>query len=129
MAEPADTRGDVLDRLAASIASRRTADPATSYVAALLAKGGDALLKRSEEHTSELQSPMYLVCRLLREKKKLTADDLLHASSYVLTRNRYRFFGIFFHLDDPYFYKFAKTFHLAARFLFISCQLVEYTQM
>src|SRR5437762_12678548 len=29
--------------------------------------GGDA---RSEEHTSELQSPMYLVCRLLLEKKK-----------------------------------------------------------
>src|SRR5437763_12004148 len=28
---------------------------------------GDA---RSEEHTSELQSPMYLVCRLLLEKKK-----------------------------------------------------------
>src|SRR5437762_11015974 len=26
---------------------------------------------RSEEHTSELQSPMYLVCRLLLEKKKL----------------------------------------------------------
>src|SRR5437762_10592854 len=25
---------------------------------------------RSEEHTSELQSPMYLVCRLLLEKKK-----------------------------------------------------------
>src|SRR5437764_4715745 len=28
---------------------------------------GDA--QRSEEHTSELQSPMYLVCRLLLEKK------------------------------------------------------------
>src|SRR5208337_214596 len=28
---------------------------------------------RSEEHTSELQSPMYLVCRLLLEKKKV--DD------------------------------------------------------
>src|SRR5437762_6177650 len=27
---------------------------------------------RSEEHTSELQSPMYLVCRLLLEKKKDT---------------------------------------------------------
>src|SRR5437762_14170242 len=27
-------------------------------------------LTRSEEHTSELQSPMYLVCRLLLEKKK-----------------------------------------------------------
>src|SRR5437763_12757625 len=25
---------------------------------------------RSEEHTSELQSPMYLVCRILLEKKK-----------------------------------------------------------
>src|ERR1017187_10944501 len=28
------------------------------------------ILNRSEEHTSELQSPMYLVCRLLLEKKK-----------------------------------------------------------
>src|SRR5437879_8083790 len=28
--------------------------------------------KRSEEHTSELQSPMYLVCRLLLEKKNKT---------------------------------------------------------
>ena len=28
------------------------------------------LNRRSEEHTSELQSPMYLVCRLLLEKKK-----------------------------------------------------------
>src|SRR5437762_6946804 len=32
------------------------------------AAGGSEL--RSEEHTSELQSPMYLVCRLLLEKKK-----------------------------------------------------------
>src|SRR5437879_11352289 len=29
-----------------------------------------AAIARSEEHTSELQSPMYLVCRLLLEKKK-----------------------------------------------------------
>src|SRR5438552_5091920 len=29
-----------------------------------------ALLDRSEEHTSELQSPDHLVCRLLLEKKK-----------------------------------------------------------
>src|SRR5690348_18038165 len=28
------------------------------------------LLRRSEEHTSELQSPVHLVCRLLLEKKK-----------------------------------------------------------
>src|SRR5258708_14719854 len=35
--------------------------------------------KRSEEHTSELQSPDHLVCRLLLEKKKLPSDprDLL----------------------------------------------------
>src|SRR5256885_8667753 len=30
--------------------------------------------KRSEEHTSELQSPCNLVCRLLLEKKKITTD-------------------------------------------------------
>src|SRR5437762_6465027 len=30
---------------------------------------------RSEEHTSELQSPMYLVCRLLLEKKKHPYED------------------------------------------------------
>src|SRR5207244_8025876 len=29
-----------------------------------------AVLERSEEHTSELQSPDHLVCRLLLEKKK-----------------------------------------------------------
>src|SRR5437879_11165221 len=32
---------------------------------------------RSEEHTSELQSPMYLVCRLLLEKKK-TSETQSH---------------------------------------------------
>src|SRR3712207_7013825 len=30
------------------------------------------LVTRSEEHTSELQSRQYLVCRLLLEKKKIT---------------------------------------------------------
>src|SRR5437762_12051169 len=37
--------------------------------------------ERSEEHTSELQSPMYLVCRLLLEKKKkcfLTINILIY---------------------------------------------------
>src|SRR2546423_15570762 len=32
---------------------------------------GDAELARSEEHTSELQSLAYLVCRLLLEKKNI----------------------------------------------------------
>src|SRR5256885_6328229 len=31
---------------------------------------------RSEEHTSELQSPCNLVCRLLLEKKKIHPDNL-----------------------------------------------------
>src|SRR3712207_8602317 len=34
--------------------------------------GGGVGLERSEEHTSELQSRQYLVCRLLLEKKKRT---------------------------------------------------------
>src|SRR3712207_7142913 len=36
-----------------------------------------ALRSRSEEHTSELQSRQYLVCRLLLEKKKI-----IHISSH-----------------------------------------------
>src|SRR5437762_10063862 len=35
---------------------------------------------RSEEHTSELQSPMYLVCRLLLEKKKKNTNITLTQS-------------------------------------------------
>src|SRR5256885_8534538 len=34
-----------------------------------------AVSARSEEHTSELQSPCNLVCRLLLEKKKNNSDD------------------------------------------------------
>src|SRR5690242_21184130 len=34
-------------------------------------EGNDLFLERSEEHTSELQSHVNLVCRLLLEKKKL----------------------------------------------------------
>src|SRR5258708_28857732 len=35
-------------------------------------------LVRSEEHTSELQSPDHLVCRLLLEKKKITSPPYQH---------------------------------------------------
>src|SRR3712207_7349329 len=37
--------------------------------------------RRSEEHTSELQSRQYLVCRLLLEKKKKNMRRLLISSS------------------------------------------------
>src|SRR5258708_18373042 len=48
-------------------------DPAsyTPHLADQLSNLGTAFSKRSEEHTSELQSPDHLVCRLLLEKKKI----------------------------------------------------------
>src|SRR3712207_9553394 len=39
------------------------------------ALAGGVTLRRSEEHTSELQSRQYLVCRLLLEKKKHTSSS------------------------------------------------------
>src|SRR5437764_10016356 len=43
--------------------------PTPRQRAPLAAPTTTAVANRSEEHTSELQSPMYLVCRLLLEKK------------------------------------------------------------
>src|SRR3712207_7378595 len=43
------------------------------------------LAYRSEEHTSELQSRQYLVCRLLLEKKKKTREFIKH---HHKTRNQ-----------------------------------------
>src|SRR5436189_3043461 len=40
---------------------------------------------RSEEHTSELQSPMYLVCRLLLEKKKTSNEIATHVEQGSLS--------------------------------------------
>src|SRR5438876_5091783 len=42
---------------------------------------------RSEEHTSELQSPVHLVCRLLLEKKKRSASKTRPSTSWP-TRSR-----------------------------------------
>src|SRR5258708_20971724 len=41
---------------------------------------------RSEEHTSELQSPDHLVCRLLLEKKKIATTMNTRAPAPVLTK-------------------------------------------
>src|SRR5215210_8970934 len=45
---------------------------------------------RSEEHTSELQSPMYLVCRLLLEKKKnnIRSNDNIKKKTKINTTKR-----------------------------------------
>src|SRR3712207_7722797 len=40
------------------------------------------LQDRSEEHTSELQSRQYLVCRLLLEKKKKSTNKNIKTTSY-----------------------------------------------
>jgi phosphoribosyl-ATP pyrophosphohydrolase len=43
----------VLARIAATVAARRDADPASSYVASLFAKGDDAILKKIGEEATE----------------------------------------------------------------------------
>src|SRR3989454_8969744 len=45
------------------------------------ASPGDARQRRSEEHTSELQSPCNLVCRLLLEKKKKDVQFIYHVDT------------------------------------------------
>src|SRR5256885_8661309 len=58
--------GGISDALAAAARARGAEIRTSSPVARILTRDG----RRSEEHTSELQSPCNLVCRLLLEKKK-----------------------------------------------------------
>src|SRR2546426_9117331 len=55
-------------------ASSITSSPSQDVPREILVAGelAQARVHRSEEHTSELQSPCNLVCRLLLEKKKIT---------------------------------------------------------
>src|SRR5256885_7961502 len=58
-----------LDEIVAKLESKRGLRPGhTRFIA--MVETPAAFFKRSEEHTSELQSPCNLVCRLLLEKKK-----------------------------------------------------------
>src|SRR5690348_17639026 len=63
-------------RCQASAAARRRHKDARSYAfltnsdLSFIPPKPSILQSRSEEHTSELQSPVHLVCRLLLEKKK-----------------------------------------------------------
>src|SRR2546429_2651135 len=60
------------------------------YAAYTFALGGlgfwmPTFLERSEEHTSELQSPLHLVCRLLLEKKNNTSINYqIHITNNIL---------------------------------------------
>src|SRR2546429_6682732 len=44
---------------------------------------------RSEEHTSELQSRLHLVCRLLLEKKKRIQTHMVHLTRVNILRGKY----------------------------------------
>src|SRR5689334_24638265 len=50
-----------------------TAKPSCELMVAIVCH--ELVCKRSEEHTSELQSQFHLVCRLLLEKKKKTKTE------------------------------------------------------
>src|SRR3712207_8132711 len=62
-------------------ATRKTRAPYDRAGAAARSSDGQKMT-RSEEHTSELQSRQYLVCRLLLEKKTTVAVE---ANTYTLT--------------------------------------------
>src|SRR5690348_17617095 len=47
----------------------------------LLSRPDMLLLDRSEEHTSELQTPVHLVCRLLLEKKKINQQPICNTTT------------------------------------------------
>src|SRR5207253_4874314 len=52
--------------------------PAPRHVVAREGRRHGSVLRRSEEHTSELQSRGHLVCRLLLEKKKKTDTTIIN---------------------------------------------------
>src|SRR3990170_7221279 len=65
--------------------------------------------ERSEEHTSELQSPDHLVCRLLLEKNNYSSKFLVPSSLFLIyaTADSFPQKGVFFFLNDrapPDFY-------------------------
>src|SRR5256885_2493181 len=59
---------------------------------------------RSEEHTSELQSPCNLVCRLLLEKKKGIVEAMTHQLR-VLRTIRMRSQNLLVHLPQPSYHE------------------------
>src|SRR5690348_18211111 len=79
-AAPAVRRGTRMGRPSGAVPRKR---------AARARPGGD---RRSEEHTSELQSPVHLVCRLLLEKKKKRGSNYQQETPFVYrcVSNRYQ---------------------------------------
>jgi phosphoribosyl-ATP pyrophosphohydrolase len=83
---------DILARLAATLASRKGADPGTSYVASLFAKGDDAILKKIGEEATETVmaakdgdparivsevADLWFHCMILLAQRGLSPQDVL----------------------------------------------------
>src|SRR2546425_3626678 len=68
--------------VAAGHAENSAADSGAGFAGLGSLAGGRSLSSRSEEHTSELQSLAYLVCRLLLEKKKIPRATLYGESRH-----------------------------------------------
>src|SRR5215217_8218168 len=83
----------VVRRLSADIAAGRLAPgerlPSERDLARALGVGRASVREaRSEEHTSELQSRQYLVCRLLLEKKKKSVDAFVRVKRIIHRKTR-----------------------------------------
>ncbi len=86
------TDGEILARLSQTIAARKQADPSTSYVAELMRRGHDALLKKLAEEAAETLlaakdgdrlhivreiADLWFHCLVLLAWHGLTSDDVL----------------------------------------------------
>jgi phosphoribosyl-ATP pyrophosphohydrolase len=86
------THNEVLQRVSATIAANRHADPVKSYVATLFAKGDDAIIKKIGEEATEAVmaakdgdkirltaelADLWFHCLVLLEKFDLGPDELL----------------------------------------------------
>lgn len=83
---------DILTRLAATLEKRKSADPQTSYVASLFAKGDNAILKKIGEEATEVimagkdgerlpivreLADLWFHCLVLLTYKGLSPEDIL----------------------------------------------------
>jgi phosphoribosyl-ATP pyrophosphohydrolase len=84
MAKEAAAGNGILKRLAATRDARKDADPATSYVASLFAKGDDAILKKIGEEATET-----VLAAKDGDKLRLTAEvaDLWFHCLVLLSRH------------------------------------------
>src|SRR5438552_18018269 len=82
-----DLRSFLTAAAAGFLGSSALAAAAQRKAAAAKTAASGEVKTRSEEHTSELQSPDHLVCRLLLEKKNVYLMDGPHAGGYYTVQN------------------------------------------